>query len=216
MLSIFNRSSASSYLGPVDRMPGHPSSVDALVALTDDVLATGSSDGLIRLVQIMPNKLLGAVADHGDFPVERLGLSRDGKWLASASHDEVLKLTDVADALEESEGEEEDAEMEDVWSEVAEDEEDVPKGALAAALLTGRGVKRPAESTASSEAGDVVVEEDSDMEIAVVPSKSQPKARSPSPPQSPKSEKKEKQKYKKQRGNPSRAVEERVAFFADL
>ncbi|KAG8907861.1 WD repeat-containing protein jip5 [Tulasnella sp. 417] len=215
ILSIFNRSSASAYLGPVDRMPGHPSSVDAVVALTDDVVATGSSDGLIRLVQIMPNKLLGAVADHGDFPVERLGLSRDGKWLASASHDELLKLTDVADALEESEGEDEDAEMEDVASEIGEDEDEVPQGALAAALLTGRGTKRPAESTASSEVGDEAWK-DSDMEMAVVPSKSRPMLRSPSPTPTPKREKKERQRHKKPRGNQPRGVDERAAFFADL
>lgn len=215
MLSIFNRSSASAYLGPVDRMPGHPSSVDALVALTDDVVATGSSDGLIRVVQIMPNKLLGAVADHGDFPVERLGLSRDRKWLASASHDELLKLTDIADALEESEGEDEDAEMEDATSEIAEEEDVVPNGALASALLTGRGTKRPAESTASSEVGDEV-REDSDMDMAVAPSKSQPKVRSPSPAPPPKPEKKQRQRHKKQRGNQSRGADEHAAFFADL
>ncbi|KAG9016055.1 WD repeat-containing protein jip5 [Tulasnella sp. 427] len=214
MLTIFNRSSASSYLGPVDRMPGHPSSVDALVPITDDVIATGSSDGLIRLVQIMPNKLLGAVADHGDFPVERLGLSRDGKWLASASHDEWLKLTDVGDALEESDGEDEDADMDDIESDVVEDEdESTPKGSLAAALLTGRGVKRPAESTASSEAGEGARAEDSDMEIVEAPSKPQPRAKSPSPP-SP--QKKERQRRKKQKGSQSHTGDDRTAFFADL
>lgn len=105
MLSIFNRSSASSYTNPVDRIPGHPSSIDALINLTDDVVATGSSDGMIRLVQILPSKLLGVVADHGEYPVERLALSRDGKWLASASHDEVLKMTDVGNALVDSDEE---------------------------------------------------------------------------------------------------------------
>lgn len=40
----------------VDRIPGHPASVDALVALTDDVIATGSEDGIIRVMQILPNK----------------------------------------------------------------------------------------------------------------------------------------------------------------
>ncbi|KIJ37068.1 hypothetical protein M422DRAFT_260457 [Sphaerobolus stellatus SS14] len=48
---------------------------------------------------------LGIIADHGDFPIERLKLDRQGKWLGSASHDEVLKLTDVGDALEESDDE---------------------------------------------------------------------------------------------------------------
>ena len=40
----------------MDRIPGHPASVDALVAMTDDVIATGSEDGMIRVMQILPNK----------------------------------------------------------------------------------------------------------------------------------------------------------------
>ena len=32
-----------------DRFPGHPHSIDALAALDDDTLLTGSSDGLIRV-----------------------------------------------------------------------------------------------------------------------------------------------------------------------
>lgn len=40
----------------VDRIPGHPASVDAIVALTDDIVATGSEDGMVRVMQILPNK----------------------------------------------------------------------------------------------------------------------------------------------------------------
>lgn len=105
MLSIFNRKSG--WGDCVDRFPGHPQSIDALVALTSDVILTGSSDGLVRAVQILPSKFLGAVADHGEFPIERLALDRRKKWLASASHDELFKLTDVQDALEESDADEE-------------------------------------------------------------------------------------------------------------
>ena len=35
----------------------HPQSVETLVALTPDVIATGSEDGIIRVMQIQPNKL---------------------------------------------------------------------------------------------------------------------------------------------------------------
>lgn len=35
---------------------------------------TGSSDGYVRAVQILPTKLLGVVADHGDWPVERIAV----------------------------------------------------------------------------------------------------------------------------------------------
>lgn len=41
-------------------------------------ILTGSSDGFIRAVEILPTKLLGVVADHGDFPVEKMALGRGG------------------------------------------------------------------------------------------------------------------------------------------
>ena len=31
-----------------DRFPGHPMSVDCMVPITDDIVCTGSCDGLIR------------------------------------------------------------------------------------------------------------------------------------------------------------------------
>ena len=40
----------------VDRIPGHPASIDALVSLTPDVIASGSEDGMIRVMQIQPTK----------------------------------------------------------------------------------------------------------------------------------------------------------------
>ena len=56
---------------------GHPSSVDALVAFDEDTVLTGSQDGLIRIISILPNSMLGVVGEHGDFPVEALALSHD-------------------------------------------------------------------------------------------------------------------------------------------
>lgn len=35
---------------------------------------TGSSDGYVRAVQILPTKLLGVVADHGEWPIERIAV----------------------------------------------------------------------------------------------------------------------------------------------
>ncbi|KAG6840863.1 WD repeat-containing protein jip5 [Blastosporella zonata] len=80
ILSIFNRSAG--WGDCVDRVPGHPHSIDALCALPPDLpgvdttstILTGSSDGFVRAVQILPTKLLGVVADHGDWPVERIAL----------------------------------------------------------------------------------------------------------------------------------------------
>ncbi|KAL7420308.1 WD repeat-containing protein jip5 [Cryptotrichosporon argae] len=89
----------------VDRIPGHPASVDAIVALTPDIVATGSEDGMVRVMQILPNKFLGVIATHDEYPIERMRLDRRGKWLASVSHDERIKLTDVEDMFEDSDGE---------------------------------------------------------------------------------------------------------------
>ncbi len=72
-----------------DKMPGHPKSVDTIVAISDDVICTGSSDGLIRsdvatsvfsqpysAVALFPKKkLLGVVGEHEEFPIERIRLS---------------------------------------------------------------------------------------------------------------------------------------------
>ncbi|KAF9494305.1 WD40 repeat-like protein [Pleurotus eryngii] len=83
ILSIFNRSAG--WGDCVDRVPGHPQSVDTLLALPapfrnnkGSAILTGSSDGFIRAVEILPTKLLGVVADHGDFPVEKMALGRGG------------------------------------------------------------------------------------------------------------------------------------------
>lgn len=88
--------------------PRHPHSIDALCTLpssypsSHSTILTGSSDGLIRVVQLLPTKLLGIVADHGDFPVERVVVDRagEGRWVGSVGHEDVLKLTDLKDIFE--------------------------------------------------------------------------------------------------------------------
>eukprot|EP01125_Pyxidicula_operculata_P007911 TRINITY_DN266_c1_g1_i1.p1 TRINITY_DN266_c1_g1~~TRINITY_DN266_c1_g1_i1.p1 ORF type:complete len:263 (+),score=83.80 TRINITY_DN266_c1_g1_i1:339-1127(+) len=93
-----------------DRFPGHPESIDTLIAVNEDVLLTGSSDGLIRVVSILPNKLLGVIGEHENFPVERLAISRDLNMLGSCSHDNTVKFWNIAFFWEEGEPEG-DAEM---------------------------------------------------------------------------------------------------------
>ncbi|CAE6371184.1 unnamed protein product [Rhizoctonia solani] len=118
IISIWNR--GSGWGDCVDRLKGHPHSVDALATLSEDVIATGSSDGLVRVVQVLPNKLLGVIADHGTFPIERLRTDRNGAWLASASHDNILKMTDVRDALVDSDEEYPDEERSESDAEESE------------------------------------------------------------------------------------------------
>ncbi|KXZ54162.1 hypothetical protein GPECTOR_5g26 [Gonium pectorale] len=89
-----------------DRFPGHPESVQALVAFDEDTLLTGSSDGGVRVVGLLPNRLLGILGQHnGDSEVERLALSHDRRVLASASHDSAVKLWDLSVLLEDDDEE---------------------------------------------------------------------------------------------------------------
>ncbi|KAF5373801.1 hypothetical protein D9758_000832 [Tetrapyrgos nigripes] len=94
IISVFNRSSG--WGDCVDRIPGHPSSVDALCTLpqslpdvdTSTVVLTGSSDGFMRAVEVFPTKLHGVVADHGDWPVERIAVGEGLSQLSLNDEDE--------------------------------------------------------------------------------------------------------------------------------
>ncbi|TIB15848.1 hypothetical protein E3P92_01546 [Wallemia ichthyophaga] len=135
VLSIFN--SKQGWGDCVDRIPGHPQSIDALVSLGQSILATGSSDGLIRVMSVLPTKFMGVIGDHGEFPIERMKLSGDGKWLASMSHNEELMMTRVDDMFEDSDGEDDKEDMEGVEGvqsgEDAEDAEDAENTATVTA-----------------------------------------------------------------------------------
>jgi hypothetical protein len=119
----------------------HPASVEAMVALTQDIVATGSEDGMIRVMQVHPNKfrksrhqfvghsspfLVGVIATHGDFPIERMRLDRNSRWLGSVSHDDTLKLTDVADLFEDSDDEGGEDESKDEGDDVASETTEKP------------------------------------------------------------------------------------------
>ena len=125
ILTVWNRKMG--WQDCVDRIPGHPASVDTIVALTPDIVATGSEDGMVRVMQILPNKFceprilpclthekcctddpVGVIATHEEYPIERLAVDKAGKFLGSVSHDECIKLTDSEDLFEESDGEDED------------------------------------------------------------------------------------------------------------
>ena len=69
----------------------------------------------MRAVQLLPTKLLGVVADHGEFPIERIAVDRggEGRWVGSAGHEEVLKLTDLKEVFEDEGGDEDEEDEED-------------------------------------------------------------------------------------------------------
>ena len=52
------------------------------------------------VVGLYPNKLLGVIGDHDDFPVERLRISGDGKLLGSCSHDCLVKFWSLEGLLD--------------------------------------------------------------------------------------------------------------------
>lgn len=105
-ISIFNRNKG--WGDCVDRVPGHPNSVDALCALpstypsSQNTILTGSSDGLLRVIELLPTRLVGVIADHGDFPIERIAVDRagEGRWVGSVGHDEALRMTDLREVFE--------------------------------------------------------------------------------------------------------------------
>ncbi|KZO94709.1 WD40 repeat-like protein [Calocera viscosa TUFC12733] len=216
ILSIFDRKKG--YGDIVDRIPGHPTSIDALLSITDDVIATGSSDGLIRFVQLHPTKFLGVVADHGEFPVERLRMDRRGKWLGSASHDEVVKLTDVEGALEESDDEGEDKE---------DDSDDSDEGEG-----TEKEAEVEVEKEEEEEADGAEIDTDDSLDDAATPDSDEEMTDVPAPePVAPvpntgralevdsdeeEQPKKKKRKKKKKGGAGDQQQKQREAFFAGL
>ncbi|KAJ1907220.1 WD domain repeat-containing protein 55 [Coemansia sp. IMI 209127] len=112
-----------------DRFPGHPQSIDAICKLTEDMCVTGSSDGLLRIVQLFPHRLVGVAGDHHALPVEKIVLSHDQEWLASCSHDHSVHFWDIGYIFNDSD----DSENEDHAADTRQD-------AAAAAAGDGNGL----------------------------------------------------------------------------
>lgn len=79
-----------------DRFPGHPDSIDSMLKIDEQTVLTGSGDGLIRVLSIQPNRVLGVIGDHENFPVEGMRLSYDRQVLVSFSHDEDIRFWDLS------------------------------------------------------------------------------------------------------------------------
>ena len=60
--------------------------------MDDSSLYTGSGDGMIRAVHILPNNLVGMIGDNGEMPIESMCKSFDDQWLATCSHDNTIKV----------------------------------------------------------------------------------------------------------------------------
>nr|XP_006998563.1 WD repeat-containing protein 55 [Peromyscus maniculatus bairdii] len=79
-----------------DRFALRAESIDCMVPVTENLLCTGSTDGIIRAVNILPNRVVGTVGQHAGEPVEALSLSHCGQFLASSGHDQRLKFWNMA------------------------------------------------------------------------------------------------------------------------
>ncbi|EKX48261.1 hypothetical protein GUITHDRAFT_86068 [Guillardia theta CCMP2712] len=84
-----------------DRFVGHPQSVESMVKVDEDTLITCSEDGIIRVISVMPNKLLGVIGEHDGCPVEHIQMSHDNKFLASSSHDNTVRFWNISYLFEE-------------------------------------------------------------------------------------------------------------------
>jgi len=114
-----------------DRYPGHPESIESLVKVDESTVLTGSVDGLVRVIGILPNKVLGVVADHDDLPVDSMVVQRERQWLCTLCQDEMVRFWDLAIVLdddgddnEEEEEHDGDSEGDSNSNEVAEDDEE--------------------------------------------------------------------------------------------
>lgn len=100
-----------------DRFPGHPNSIDSILALDEDTLCTGGGDGCLRLVSLLPNEYKGSLGIHGPMPITSISLSHDSRIISSTSFDSVIKFWDPSGKTDLSEAEE-DATEEDSDSDV--------------------------------------------------------------------------------------------------
>jgi hypothetical protein len=109
---------------------------------------TGSSDGALRIISILPNKLLGLLGEHAaDVPVERLALRADRRMLASSSHDTVVRLWDLGPLLDEG-------------CEDAEEDADREKDGCAGTADRGDQVEQPPVGARAAGEGEAEVQQD--------------------------------------------------------
>ncbi|XP_035291265.1 WD repeat-containing protein 55 isoform X2 [Anguilla anguilla] len=79
-----------------DRFAVRAESVDCVIPITDSILCAASMDGVIRAINLLPNRVLGSVGQHVGEPVEQIARSRDTRFLASCAHDQLVKFWDIS------------------------------------------------------------------------------------------------------------------------
>lgn len=72
-----------------------------MVKFDEDTVITGSEDGQIRAVSVLPNKIIAVLGDpldqgEGSYHIQRITVSHDRSLLASCSLDDIVKIIDIS------------------------------------------------------------------------------------------------------------------------
>lgn len=118
----------------------------------------------MRVIELLPTRLVGVIADHGDFPIERIAIDRggEGRWVGSAGHDEVLRMTDLREVLDD-EGERAEAEADSEGGDVERDASDGEEPVEAPLPLTTTGTAEEDSGDEKKEADDKSSGDESDV-----------------------------------------------------
>ncbi|XP_030609942.1 WD repeat-containing protein 55 [Archocentrus centrarchus] len=79
-----------------DRFALKAESIDQILPITDNIMCTASTDGYIRAVNLLPNRVIGCIGQHVGEPIEELAKSWDSRFLVSCAHDQLIKFWDIS------------------------------------------------------------------------------------------------------------------------
>ncbi|XP_039630811.1 WD repeat-containing protein 55 isoform X1 [Polypterus senegalus] len=79
-----------------DRFAVRAESVDCILPITDSILCAASIDGVIRAINLFPNRVIGSIGQHVGEPIEQITKSFNGQFLASCAHDKKVKFWDIS------------------------------------------------------------------------------------------------------------------------
>nr|CAD7199423.1 unnamed protein product [Timema douglasi] len=77
-----------------DEFPGVKQSINSMIPITENIVVTACEDGVLRATHLFPQRHLGVAGQH-QFSVECLDISGDGTFIASSSHDQLIKFWNI-------------------------------------------------------------------------------------------------------------------------
>lgn len=103
--------------------------MDSILKFDEDTVLTGSGDGMVRVVSILPNKLLAVAGEHGSdgAGISRMALSHDRRTLATVSMDPcepAVMLWELKDLHDDDDDEEEEDDEEEAADEAGDGDGD--------------------------------------------------------------------------------------------